>query len=96
MRRAILGAPPRLHERMPTIKGIPGPYRFFFFSFDCNEPVHVHVRRDRASCKFWLDPVALAGVAGFSPRELNRIRSVILEHRLLIQEAWREQCGETK
>jgi len=39
---------------MPTIKGIPGPYRFFFYSFDCNEPmhVHVHVERERMSCKF--------------------------------------------
>ena len=32
---------------MPTIRGIPGPYRFFFYSFDCNEPKHVHVRRER-------------------------------------------------
>jgi hypothetical protein len=23
---------------MPTVKGISGPYRFFFYSFDCNEP----------------------------------------------------------
>lgn len=32
--------------RMPTIKGIPGPHRFFFYSFDCNEPPHVHIRRE--------------------------------------------------
>ena len=32
---------------MPTIPGIPGPYRIFFYSFDCNEPKHVHVRRER-------------------------------------------------
>jgi hypothetical protein len=31
---------------MPTIKNISGPYRFFFYSFDCNEPVHVHIQRD--------------------------------------------------
>jgi hypothetical protein len=80
---------------MPTIKGIPGPYRFFFYSFDCDEPVHVHVRHERATCKFWLDPVAVAAASGFSPRELGRIRGIIFEHRLLIQEAWREHCGET-
>ena len=28
---------------MPTIRGISGPYRLFFFSLDCNEPRHVHV-----------------------------------------------------
>ena len=78
---------------MPTIRGIPGPYRFYFYSFDCNEPIHVHVRRERATCKFWMDPVALAAVSGFPARELTRIRGVILEHRLLILEAWREHCG---
>lgn len=80
---------------MPTIPGIPGPYRFFFYSFDCNEPPHVHVRRDRATCKFWLDPVALAGDSGFPPRELNQVRRLILQHRDRILEAWREHCGES-
>ena len=23
---------------MPTVKNISGPYRLFFYSFDCNEP----------------------------------------------------------
>jgi hypothetical protein len=38
---------------MPTVHGIPGPYRLFFYSFDCYEPKHVHVRRERMVCKFW-------------------------------------------
>ncbi len=37
---------------VPTVHGIPGPYRFFFYSFDCYEPRHVHVRRERMVCKF--------------------------------------------
>jgi hypothetical protein len=78
---------------MPTIPGIPGPYRFFFYSFDCNEPVHVHARRERATCKFWLDPVALAANHGLSPRDLTAARRIILEHRDRILEAWREHCG---
>lgn len=40
---------------MPTVKGIEGPYRFFFFSFDCNEPPHIHVQRERQLAKFWLE-----------------------------------------
>ena len=79
---------------MPTVPGIPGPYRFFFYSFDCNEPRHVHVRRDRAVCKFWLEPVALASNNGFSAKELNRIRKIILVHLDRIREAWDEHCGE--
>jgi len=32
---------------MPRIKRIPGPYRFFFTSFDCNEPPHIHVEQEK-------------------------------------------------
>jgi hypothetical protein len=81
---------------MPTISGIPGPYRFYFDSFDCTEPPHVHVQRERATAKFWLDPVALAGNHGLSPRDLTAARRVILEQRPRILEAWREHCGTTR
>jgi hypothetical protein len=79
---------------MPTVRGIRGPYRFFFYSFDCNEPKHIHVRRERKMCKFWLDPVALGDNDGFSPAELNRIRAIILKHLDHILEAWDEHCGK--
>jgi Domain of unknown function (DUF4160) len=79
---------------VPTVAGITGPYRFFFYSFDCNEPRHIHVRRDKAVCKYWLDPVALASNSGFTPKELNRIRKIILDNLDLIREAWDEHCGQ--
>jgi hypothetical protein len=79
---------------MPTVPGIPGPYRLFFYSFDCNEPQHVHVRRERKVCKFWLEPVALSSNNGFSPKELNRIRRVIVDNLELILETWDEHCGD--
>ena len=55
---------------MPRVKGIPGPYRVFLTSFDCNEPAHVHVERDDSTCKFWLEPIELVRSHGFSAREL--------------------------
>jgi hypothetical protein len=79
---------------VPRIAGIPGPYWFFFYSFDCNEPVHVHVRHDRQHAKFWLAPVELAWNYGFSPRELNEIRRLIVAHEQAIIEAWYEHCGQ--
>jgi hypothetical protein len=79
---------------MPTVEGIPGPYRFYFYSLDCNEPHHVHARRERAVCKFWPRPVTLARNHGFSPRELNQIRAIIRRELDRIEEAWREHCGE--
>lgn len=33
-----------------------GPYRFYFYSYDCGEPRHTHVDRENMSAKFWLDP----------------------------------------
>ena len=47
----------RKADGMPTVPDIPGPYRLFFYSFDCHEPPHVHVERERNKAKFWLDPV---------------------------------------
>jgi hypothetical protein len=38
---------------MPTVLRS-GPYRVYFYSHESNEPAHVHIDRDQASCKFWL------------------------------------------
>lgn len=78
---------------MPQVKNIPGPYKFFFYSFDCNEPIHVHARREKLLCKFWLEPISLASNDGFSPREINRVRSLIVGRYVRILEAWDEHCG---
>jgi hypothetical protein len=37
-----------------------GPYRFYFQSQEPNEPLYVHITRDKASCKVWLSSVPLA------------------------------------
>jgi len=79
---------------MPTIPGIPGPHRFFFYSFDGNEPRHVHVRRERKVCKFWLEPVVLAYTNGCSAKEPNCIRKSILDNLERLREAWDEHCAE--
>lgn len=79
---------------MPTVKKIPGPYHFFFYSFDCNEQMHVHVQRDKMICKFWLEPVVLSQNRGFPSKELIIIRDTIRNNRQRILEAWYEHCGE--
>ena len=57
-----------------------GPYRFFFYSADRVESPQVHVRRDRQTAKFWLDPVALERSRGMSGSELRRIEGIIREN----------------
>ena len=67
-----------------------GPYRFFFFSSDRNEPTHVHVKRDDKLAKFWLAPVRMAYNFGFSQTELNRIAALVQEHETALSKAWHE------
>lgn len=78
---------------MPTIKQISNGLRFFFFSFDCNEPMHVHVSQENMTCKFWIEPIALVKNHGFSAKELNKIRKIIQSNIGIIKEAWYEHCG---
>ncbi len=42
--------------------------------------MHVHVQRERMICKFWMQPVVLARNQGFTPKELNAIRKIILNN----------------
>lgn len=72
---------------MPTIARV-GPYRFYFWSHELNEPPHVHVDRDERSCKFWLDPVELARNIGFKAHELRQIKALISERERGFLEAW--------
>lgn len=77
---------------MPAVLRI-GPYRFYFFSHEPNEPPHIHVDRERLSAKFWLNPVALARNTGFNPRELNSLQGMVRDHQTELLEAWHGYFG---
>jgi hypothetical protein len=74
---------------MPTVLRI-GPYRFFFYAGDRDEPPHTHVERDRNTAKFWLDPVRLQNSGGFSRNEINRIQKLVEENGEHLLESWNE------
>jgi hypothetical protein len=65
-----------------------GPYRFFFYSSDRDEPRHIHAERNEKVAKYWLDPIRLQSSGGFSRLELKRIRSIIGENIDQLMEAW--------
>jgi hypothetical protein len=65
-----------------------GPYRFFFYSGDRDEPPHVHVERDQDEAKLWLTPVRLAWSRGFSASELRKIEGIVTENQPALLEAW--------
>jgi hypothetical protein len=78
---------------MPTILRS-GPYRDYFYSHEPNEPPHVPVDRDKASCKVWLVPVALSSSLGFSARELREIERLVSLNRAILLKAWEEFHGQ--
>ena len=74
---------------MPTVLLI-GPYRFFFYAGDRQEPPHIHVERDDKIAKFWLDPVRLQRSGGFSRQEISRIQRLIRENQERLLQRWSE------
>ncbi len=77
---------------MPTVLRT-GPYRFYFYSHEPNEPPHVHVDRESMSAKFWLTPVALAANYGFPAREVNVLHRVVEEHQAEFLVFWNGYFG---
>lgn len=43
-------------------------------------------------CKFWLDPIRIAGSHGFRMRELNRIKRIVERNQKGIMELWNAHC----
>lgn len=65
-----------------------GPYRFYFYANDRDEPRHVHVERDNQVAKFWLAPTRLHSSGRMSNLEIRRIARIIDDHEDALVEAW--------
>lgn len=65
---------------MPTVLRS-GPYRFYFYRHEPNEPPHIHVDREDLPAKFWLDPTQLTRNFGFRANELRTMQSLVNKHR---------------
>lgn len=74
---------------MPTVLRS-GAYRFIFFSLDGLEPPHVHVFREDAQAKFWLNPVRFESSRRFRPIEERRIERLVIQFEAQLLEAWHE------
>lgn len=77
---------------MPNVLRI-GPYRFYFYSHEPNEPPHVHIDRDDLSAKFWLNSVSLARNFGFNAKELRQIERLVTENETVLLEGWNGHFG---
>jgi uncharacterized protein DUF4160 len=72
---------------MPTVIRS-GPYRFYFYSHEPDEPPHIHIHRDDCPAKFWIVPVQLAANVGFHAHELREIQLLVTEHGDQFLEDW--------
>jgi hypothetical protein len=78
---------------LPTVCRI-GPYRFYFYSHEPNEPPHIHVDRDNFSAKFWLEEISLAHNLGFLQKELNSLHNLVTKHQKQFLDKWHEYFGD--
>jgi hypothetical protein len=78
---------------MPTVLRS-GPYRFFFYAGDRDEPPHIHIERDDNQAKFWLDPIRLQMSSGFTSEEINRIHKIVKENQAQLLRNWDEYFND--
>lgn len=75
---------------MPTVLRM-GPYRFYFYSHEPNEPSHVHIDRKLFTAKFWLKNVILADNSSFGKKELSKLQELVKTH----QKQFLDECMST-
>jgi len=80
-------------RHMPTILLIMG-WRFFFYSNERNEPIHIHARKAEKECKYWLDSenfdIAEAFCFNMNEGDQRQVKKIIFEYFEFIEEKWAE------
>ncbi len=75
---------------MPTVLLING-FRFFFYSNENDEPIHIHVKKGSAEGKIWLEPKCLiAYLHGFTNAEENNILEIVNDNFEFLKTKWNE------
>lgn len=76
---------------MPTILFIKG-WRFFFYSDEGNEPIHIHCTKAGKRCKYWLNDdeynIVEAYALNMNPAEKRFVKKIIFEYFDYIIEQW--------
>lgn len=79
---------------MPTLLLLNG-IRYFFFSNENNEPIHVHIAKGSAHGKIWLEPsIKLANWKGFNSAEQKEILENVKANYETFKLKWNEYFGQ--
>ena len=75
---------------MPVVLRTKG-YKFYFFSDEGDEPIHIHVNKADADAKIWLEPkIKTAYFYGFNPGEIKQVKNIVTANIDLFKTAWNE------
>jgi formylmethanofuran dehydrogenase subunit A len=76
---------------MPTILFVMG-WRFFFYSNEKNEPIHIHCQKAEKECKYWLDIENFALEEAYNYNMNNKdkraVKKTIFEYFEFIETEW--------
>ena len=77
---------------MPTILLIMG-WRFFFYTNEGDEPIHIHVRKAEKECKYWLDVENFEAVEAYSyamnSKDKKQVKKIIYDYFDYIESEWK-------
>ncbi len=66
-------------------------YKFYFFSNENDEPIHVHINKAEKNGKVWLEPnIQIEYFYGFSAKEIKDILEVIEANLKELKFRWNE------
>ena len=78
---------------MPTILLLNG-WRFYFYSNENNEPIHIHVQKAEMEAKFWLREDIFDIEEAFSyhmnPKDVRDVRRIIFDHFDYFIDEWKK------
>lgn len=77
---------------MPTILYVLG-WRFFFYSNEQKEKVHIHCQKGERECKYWLDVINFevkeAYSYNMSAKDKREVKRIIFEYFEFIESEWK-------
>jgi hypothetical protein len=75
---------------VPTLLNEKG-LRFFFYSNENSEPIHIHVKKGQAEGKIWLEPtMGVAWLHGFTNAEEKDIIQIVQVNLDFFKSKWNE------
>ena len=81
---------------MPTVLFVRG-WRFFFYSNEGDEPIHIHCQKAGKECKCWLDRERFGVTEAYSYRlnakDERDVKRIIYENFEWIEQKWDEFQG---